>query len=40
MKAMLQYCTGGLEKKVAAGDLILHEGGRTGRLYILIDGRV
>jgi CRP/FNR family transcriptional regulator, cyclic AMP receptor protein len=40
MKAMLQYCVDGLEKKVAAGDLILHEGGRTGRLYILIDGRV
>jgi CRP-like cAMP-binding protein len=37
---MLEYCVGGLEKKVAAGDLILHEGGRTGRLYILIEGRV
>jgi CRP/FNR family cyclic AMP-dependent transcriptional regulator len=40
MKAMLQYCVGGVEKKVAAGEVILHEGGRTGRLYILMDGRV
>ena len=40
MKAMLQYCVGGVEKKIAAGEMILHEGGRTGRLYILMDGRV
>ena len=40
MKAMLDYCVGGHEKTVAAGELILHEGGRTGHLYILIDGRV
>ncbi len=40
MKAMLDYCVGGLEKKVRSGDVILHEGGRTGHLYILIDGRV
>src|SRR5215471_19179637 len=40
MKAMLQYCVGGREQNVAAGETILHEGGRTGRLYILMDGRV
>src|SRR5256885_3980111 len=40
MKAMLDYCVGGLEKTVRAGDILLHEGGRTGHLFILIDGRV
>jgi len=40
MKAMLDYCVGGLEKKVRAGDVFLREGGRTGHLYILIEGRV
>jgi CRP-like cAMP-binding protein len=40
MKAMLDYCVGGTQSKVPAGDLIIHEGGRTGRLYILVEGRV
>ena len=40
MKAMLDYCVGGRQKTVPAGDLILHEGGQTRHLYILIDGRV
>jgi len=40
MKAMLDYCVGGLEKRVRSGDILLHEGGRTGHLFILIDGRV
>jgi len=40
MKAMLDYCVGGLEKRVRAGDVFLHEGGRTGHLFILIEGRV
>jgi CRP/FNR family cyclic AMP-dependent transcriptional regulator len=40
MKAMLDYCVGGLEKKVRTGDMLLPEGGRTGHLLILIDGRV
>jgi CRP/FNR family transcriptional regulator, cyclic AMP receptor protein len=40
MKAMLDYCVGGLERRVRSGDILLHEGGRTGHLFILIDGRV
>jgi CRP/FNR family transcriptional regulator, cyclic AMP receptor protein len=40
MKAMLDYCVGGRQKAVSPGDVILHEGGRSGYLYILIEGRV
>jgi CRP/FNR family transcriptional regulator, cyclic AMP receptor protein len=40
MRAVLDYCTGGIQRNVAAGTLVLHEGGTTGHLYVLIEGRL
>ena len=39
MRAILNYCTGGIARDVAGGALIIHEGDTTGHLYILIEGR-
>ena len=40
MRAILDYCTGGVQRSVSAGTLIIDEGGTTGHLYVLIDGRL
>lgn len=40
MRDILEYCVGGARRSVAAGTEVLHEGGRTGHLYILIEGRL
>jgi CRP-like cAMP-binding protein len=40
MRAVLDYCTGGNERRVPAGTSIIHEGGKTGHLFVLIEGRV
>ena len=40
MRDILEYCIGGVRRKVAAGSEVLHEGVRTGHLYILIEGRL
>jgi CRP/FNR family transcriptional regulator, cyclic AMP receptor protein len=40
MREILEYCIGGTKRTVAAGTEILHEGGRTGHLYVLIEGRL
>jgi len=40
MRAVLDYCTGGTERKVSAGTFVLHEGATTGHLYVLIEGRL
>src|SRR5229473_1067572 len=40
MRAVLDYCTGGTERKVRAGTLVIHEGGKTGHLFVLVEGRV
>src|SRR5258708_15209213 len=40
MRAVLDYCTGGTERTVAAGTLVSHEGGRSGLLFVLIEGRL
>src|SRR5213595_864887 len=40
MRDILEYCIGGLRRSVAAGTEVLHEGGRTGHLYVLIEGRL
>jgi CRP/FNR family transcriptional regulator, cyclic AMP receptor protein len=40
MRDILEYCVGGLRRNVAAGAEVLHEGGRTGHLYVLIEGRL
>ena len=38
MREILEYCIGGIRRNVSPGDLVVHEGGRTGHLYILIEG--
>jgi len=40
MREILEYCIGGVRRNVAAGAEVLHEGGRTGHLYVLIEGRL
>ena len=40
MRDILEYCIGGVRRNVPAGTEILHEGGRTGHLYVLIEGRL
>src|SRR5258706_9326005 len=40
MRDILEYCSGGLRRSVAAGTEVVHEGGRTGHLYVLIEGRL
>jgi CRP-like cAMP-binding protein len=40
MRAVLDYCSGGTQRQVEAGTLILTEGGTTGHLYVLMDGRL
>jgi CRP-like cAMP-binding protein len=40
MRAILNYCTGGIARDVAGGALIIHEGDTTGHLYVLVDGRL
>ena len=40
MRAILDYCGGGIQRSVSTGTLVLHEGGTTGHLYVLIEGRL
>jgi CRP/FNR family cyclic AMP-dependent transcriptional regulator len=40
MRAVLDYCTGGIQRAMPAGTLVLHEGSRTGRLFVLLEGRL
>ena len=40
MRAVLDYCTGGIEREVLAGTQVIHEGGKTGHLFVLIRGRL
>jgi CRP-like cAMP-binding protein len=40
MREVLDYCTGAIQRSVPAGTLILHEGGTSGHLYVLIKGRL
>ena len=40
MRDILEYCVGGLRRSVSAGSEVLHEGGRTGHLFVLIEGRL
>jgi CRP/FNR family transcriptional regulator, cyclic AMP receptor protein len=40
MRAVLDYCTGGVEREVPAGTVLIHEGGKTGHLFVLIQGRL
>jgi CRP/FNR family transcriptional regulator, cyclic AMP receptor protein len=40
MRDILESCVGGLRRNVPAGTEVLHEGTRTGHLYVLIEGRL
>jgi CRP/FNR family transcriptional regulator, cyclic AMP receptor protein len=40
MREILEYCVGDVRRNVSAGAEILHEGGRTGCLYVLIEGQL
>ena len=40
MRAILDYCAGGPQRELSAGELVISEGGRTGRLYVLVDGQL
>ena len=40
MRDILEYCIGGHRRNVSPGTLVVHEGGRTGHLYVLIEGRL
>jgi CRP/FNR family transcriptional regulator, cyclic AMP receptor protein len=40
MRAVLDYCTGGVERKVPAGTFVIHEGGKTGHLFVLMQGKL
>ena len=40
MQAVLDYCTGGNQRAVPAGTLVLHEGSKTGHLFVLLEGRL
>ena len=40
MREILEYCTGGVRQDVPSGTVVVHEGGRTGHLYVLIEGRL
>src|SRR5258708_17564996 len=39
MRDVVECCRGGLRRSVGAGTEVGHEGGRTGHLYVLIEGR-
>ena len=40
MRAVLDYCSGGIQRDVPAGTLVIREGGTTGHLFVLIQGRL
>jgi CRP-like cAMP-binding protein len=40
MQAVLDYCTGANKRAVAAGTPVLQEGSKTGRLFVLAEGRL
>ncbi|MBA2402463.1 MAG: cyclic nucleotide-binding domain-containing protein [Bradyrhizobium sp.] len=40
MRDILEYCIGGFRRNVPTGAKVLHEGHRSGHLYVLIEGRL
>ena len=40
MRAVLDYCSGAVQRNVSAGTLILREGSVTGHLFVLIEGKL
>ena len=40
MREILDYCSGGTRRAAPAGTEVIHEGGNTGHLFVLIEGRL
>jgi CRP/FNR family transcriptional regulator, cyclic AMP receptor protein len=40
MREMLDYCKGGTELEVPANTVVIREGSKTGRLFVLIKGQL
>src|ERR1700721_4645189 len=40
MRAVLDFCSGAVQRNVSAGTVILHEGSTTGHLFVLIEGKL
>jgi CRP-like cAMP-binding protein len=40
MRAVLDYCTGATRREVPSGTFVLHEGSKTGHLFVLLEGRL
>lgn len=40
MSELLRHCTGGHERSLAAGAVLIEEGHSTGHLYVLLEGRL
>jgi CRP/FNR family cyclic AMP-dependent transcriptional regulator len=40
MRSVLDYCSGGVQRRFPAGTTIIREGGTTGHLYVLVEGRL
>jgi CRP-like cAMP-binding protein len=40
MREILDHCKGGIRQTVPKGTLLIHEGGKTGHLYVLIEGQL
>jgi CRP-like cAMP-binding protein len=40
MREVLDYCTGGKQRELPAGTIIIREQETTGHLYVLIEGRL
>jgi len=40
MRAVLDYCSGGTERQVEPGAVVVTEGGTTGHLYVLMQGKL
>lgn len=40
MRAILDHCSGGVRRSLPAGTDFIHEGGKTGHLFVLIEGKV
>lgn len=40
MRTVLDHCGDGERRRLSAGDILIQEGGSSGRLYVLIEGRL
>jgi CRP-like cAMP-binding protein len=40
MRAILDHCSGGVRRQLPEGTSFIHEGGKTGHLFVLIEGKV